>query len=84
MAAVSAKAKLGLECIRESDAHIAATGLAATAAAPKQRTRAPTAEDSDTILGIPPEISRLRLRFGGLPQEELVKIFHKRFNPINL
>lgn len=47
-------------------------------------TKAPTAEDSDTVFEIPPEISRLLLRSGGLPQEDLVKIFHNRFNPINL
>lgn len=85
MAAASAKAKLGLECIRRvSDAHIAATGLAATVAGPKQRTRAPIAEDSDTSLETPPEISCLRLRFSGLPQQELVKTFHNRFNPTKL
>lgn len=84
-AAASAKANLELECIRrESDARIAATRLAATAAGPKQKTKTPTAQDSNTVLEIPPEISRLLLRFGGLPQEELVKIFHNRFNPINL
>lgn len=60
-AAASAKAKLEFECIRrESDARITATGLAvtvdpaATVAGPKQKTRAPTAEDSDTLLEISP------------------------------
>lgn len=54
MAAASAKAEIGSECTRRvSDAHIAAIGRATTAAGPKQRTRAPIAEDSDTTLETP-------------------------------
>lgn len=65
MTAILTKAKLRLKCIRrESDTHITATSLATIAAAPKQKMRAPTAKDSNNILGILPEISCLRFRFG--------------------
>lgn len=80
--ASSTTATLDLECTRKaSDARIVAKGLAATtypvatAAIRKMKTKAPRAEDIDTLLQILPEISHLRLHFGGLPQKELVKIF---------
>lgn len=39
----------------------------------------------DEILGeITPEVSDFSLQFAGLPQEEIVRIFHNKFKPINL
>lgn len=31
----------------------------------------------------PREVQALSIRFAGLPQEEIVKIFHNKFKPIN-
>ena len=77
-----------IECMqRESEARIAATFAAAAAAPiPAPAPAAPqTIGGDDDILGeIPEEVQNLTLRFAGLPQEEIVKIFHNCFKPINL
>lgn len=47
--------------------------------------RAALTREEDDIQGeILPEVSELSLKFVGLPQEEIVKIFHNKFLPINL
>lgn len=83
--AIQAKSQLEFECLRkESEARMAAASSAASAAnqAPKPRAQ-PSGEDE--IQGeIPPEVTDLSLQFVGLPQEEIVKIFHNKFKPINL
>lgn len=75
-----------LECMRrESEARIAAAAAVptppptATPAAPRR-----IGEDDDITGEVPQEVQILTLRFAGLPQEEIVKIFHNRFKPINL
>lgn len=41
--------------------------------------------EEDDILGeVPPEVKNIILRFAGLPQEEIVRIFQNKFKPINL
>lgn len=41
--------------------------------------------DLDVIKGeVPPEVTNICLSFAGLPQEEIVRIFHNRFKAINL
>lgn len=41
--------------------------------------------DLDAIKGeVPPEVTNICLSFAGLPQEEIVRIFHNRFKAINL
>ena len=87
------KAKLELELMRkESDARIAASATAATAAA-AAASAAPggalglrkVVDDEDDIIGeVPPEVTNICLRFVGLPQEEIVRIFHYKFKAINL
>lgn len=81
-----------LECMqRESEARItAAVATATAAAAAPLAAPAPAAAlraigGDDDILGeVPQEVQNLTLRFAGLPREEIVKIFHNRFKPINL
>lgn len=41
-------------------------------------------EDNDILGEIPLEVLDLSLQFVGLPQEEIVRIFHNKFKPINL
>lgn len=72
-AAAAKKAELELECMKkESDARIAAT------------TTNPLGKDSIVIGKIPTEVQTLSIRFAGLPQDEIAKIFHNKFQPINL
>lgn len=41
--------------------------------------------DDDDITGeLPPEVMNITFRFAGLPQEEIIRIFHNKFKPINL
>ena len=85
--AIQARSALELECLRkESEARVtAATATATAAAAQAPKPRAAPAREEDDIQGeIPPEVSELSLQFVGLPQEEIVKIFHNKFRPINL
>lgn len=82
---IQAKSQLELECLRkESEARVAAAAsLVYAFQAPKAR--APTSREDDEIQGeIPQEVSDLSLQFVGLPQEEIVKIFHTKFKSINL
>ncbi len=81
---IQARSALELECFqKESDARVAATTTAATAQVPKPRIA--LAREENNIQGeIPPEVPELSLQFVGFPQEEIVKIFHNKFKPINL
>lgn len=65
----------------ESDAHIAASA-AATAAGTTHALKRVGMED-DIIGEAPPEVSNIGLSFAGLPQEEIIRIFHNRFKTIN-
>ena len=87
VAATEGKARLERELIKkESDARIAASTAAATAAGPGGGTvqRKTLSEDDDIIGEVPPEVSSISLRFAGLPQEEIIRIFHNKFKAINL
>ena len=69
---------------KESDARIAASAAsaaAASSAAPQKRTMT---EEDDIIGEVPVEVKNITLRFAGLPQEEIVRIFQNKFKPINL
>lgn len=73
---------------RELEAQISAAAAAVTATA---STKTPTSGpstfriDEDDILGeTPQEVKNLSVRFAGLPQDEIVKIFRNKFKPINL
>ena len=82
-AAAARKFKLGLELMgRESDAHIAASA-AATAAGATQAPKRVGMKEDDIIGEVPPEVTNISLSFAGLPQEEIVRIFHNRFKAIN-
>ena len=81
--AIAAESKLKLECIqKESDARVAAAVAAAAAATPVAR--AHNVKDDEILGEISSEVSDLSLRFAGLPQEEIIRIFHNKFKPINL
>lgn len=41
-------------------------------------------EEDDIIGEVPLEVKNITLRFAGLPQEEIVRIFQTKFKPINL
>lgn len=41
-------------------------------------------EEEDIIGEVPPEVTNISLSFAGLPQEEIVRIFHNKFKAINL
>ena len=87
MAAAEVEARLRRELmVKESEARVAASVAAAsaatTAAAPARR---PMADEEDDITGeVPTEVMSITLRFAGLPQEEIVRIFQNKFKPINL
>lgn len=77
MAAAEVEARLRRELVvKESEARVAAavaSAAATTAAAPARRV---TTEEEDDITGeVPPEVMSITLRFAGLPQEEIVRIF---------
>lgn len=72
--------------VKESDARVAAaTALAAAATTAAQPQRRSAMTEKDDITGeVPPEVMNITLRFAGLSQEEIVRIFHNKFKPINL
>lgn len=79
--------ELELELMRrESDARITASAAAATAAAAgaTQASKRLGMEDDDIIGEVPPEVENISLSFAGLPQEEIVRIFHNRLKASNL
>lgn len=88
--ATARKAELKLKLMRkESNAGIAAsaaaTAAAATAAAAPTHTPRRTGMEDDDIIGeVPPEVTNISLCFAGLPQEEIVRIFHNKFKAMNL
>ncbi len=66
--------------VKESEVRVAATAAATIAPPPKKIVM----EDDDIIGEFPQEVMDITLRFAGLPKEEIVRIFHKKFKPINL
>lgn len=66
--------------IKEFDARMAAAATAAAAQAPRRT----IVEDDDVIGGVLPEVTNITLRFSGLPQEEIIRIFHNKFKATNL
>lgn len=82
-AAAARKFELELELMRrESDAHIAASA-AATAAGATQALKRVGMEEDDIIGEVPLEVTNISLSFAGLPQEEIIRIFHNMFKTIN-
>ncbi len=79
IAAAEVEARLRLELmVKESEARVAAS----VAAAPARR---PMADEEDDITGeVPTEFMSISLRFTGLPQKEIVRIFQNKFKLINL
>lgn len=41
-------------------------------------------EEDDISGEVPSEVMNITFRFPGLPQEEIIRIFHNKFKPINL
>lgn len=83
--AATEKAALEKELMRkESDARIAAATAAAGANAGAPTPRKLIGEKDDIIGEVPPEVTNLSLCFAGLPQDEIVRIFHNKFKAINL
>ena len=82
-AAAAKIAELELECLRkESDARIASAAAASVAATAAPRK--PLGKDNDVIGEILLEVQTLTIRFAGLPQEEIVKIFYNKSRPTKL
>ncbi len=87
MVAAEVEAKLRQKLmVKESEARVAASVAAAsaatTAAAPARRPMAD--EEDDITVEVPTEVMSITLRFASLLQEEIVRIFQKKFKPINL
>ena len=64
--------------VKESEARVAAAGGA------PPLPRKIVMEDDNIIGEVPQEVMNITLRFAGLPQEEIVRIFHNKFKSINL
>ncbi len=79
IAAAEVESRLRRELMaKESEARV----VASVAAGPARR---PIAYEKDDITGdVPTEVMNIILRFAGLPQEEIVRIFQNQFKPINL
>lgn len=89
LAAAEVESRLRRELmIKESEARVAAAVAAASAAAASTtawaQARTSTAEEDDITGEVPPEVTSITLRFAGLPQEEIVRIFQNKFKPIKL
>ncbi len=69
--------------VKESKARVAAAVAAASTTAGAQ-VRMSTAEEDDITSEVPSEVTSITLRFAGLPQEEIIRIFLNKFKPINL
>ena len=83
-AAVAREHAFKLECMKkESNARIAAAAAVRTAPGPAAAQWS-LGNDDDIIGEIPKEVQSLNIRFAGLPQVEIVRIFHNKFKPINL
>lgn len=81
--AAAEKAKFELECMsRESEARIAAVTAAASAGTAVARR--PMDGEDDSTCEVHPESKSIRRRFARLPQEQIIKIFHNKFDPIDL
>ncbi len=66
--------------VKESKACVAAAASATIAPPPRKIVM----EDDDIIGEVPQEVINITLRFAGLSQEEIIRIFHNKFKPINL
>ncbi len=78
MAAAEVEARLKRELIvKESKTRVAASVAAASAATTAAASaRRPMADEEDDIIGeVPTEVMSITLRFAGLSQEEIVRIF---------
>ncbi len=64
-----------------SAATVSVTGASTTAGA---KTWTSTTEEDDITGEVSPEVTSIILRFAGLLQEEIVRIFQNKFKPINL
>ena len=87
VATTEGKAILEWELMKkESDACIADSTAAATAAGPGGSTiqRKTLLENDDIIGEVPLEVSNISLHFAGLPKEEIIRIFHNKFKAIIL
>lgn len=81
--AAAEKTKFELECMsRESEARIAAA--TAVISADTAVARRPMDGEDDSTCEVHPESQSIRRRFARLPQDQIVKIFHNKFDPINL
>jgi hypothetical protein len=82
---VEKKAQLEMDLMRrESEARITATAAAVVASNPATNKIRSMNEEDDLIGEIPSEVQALNVRYAGLPQDEIVKIFVNKFKPINL
>ena len=88
LAAAEVEARLRRELmVKESEAHVTAAVAAASALAASITAGAKawmsTAEEDNITGEVPPEVTSITLRFAGLLQEEIVRIFQNKFKPIN-
>ncbi len=65
--------------VKESEACVAAAAAATIAPPPRKI----VIEDDNIIGEVIQEVINIKLRFAGLPKEEIVRIFHNKFKPIN-
>ena len=66
--------------VKKSEARVAAAAADTIAPPPKKIVM----EDDNIIGEVAQEVMNITLYFAGLPQEEIVCIFHNKFKPINL
>ena len=84
LAAAEVEARLKWELmVKEFEARVAAEVAAASTTAGTQA-RMSTAEEDDITGEVPPEVTIITLRFAGVLQEEIVRVFQNKFKPINL
>lgn len=81
--AAAKKAALKREMMRKESVARIAAAAAAVAHPRAPAKRKVVGEEDDTIGEVCPEVTNISLRFAA-PPEEIVRIFHNRFKPINL
>ncbi len=90
LVAAEVEARLRQELmVKESEACVTAAAVVAASAAATSTTagakaRMSTTEEDDITGEVPPEVNCITLRFAGLLQEEIVRIFQNKFKPITL
>ncbi len=78
--AVEEESKLRQEpMVKESEASVTAAAAATIAPSPRKIVM----EDDNIIGEVPQEVMNITLCFASLRQEEIVRIFHNNFKPIN-